>query len=79
MIRTQISMSEQQADALRRLAAARGVSQAAVMRDLLDDVVAADIRSRRLEKVRRSLGGFASGHHDTSVNHDDALSAAYLE
>lgn len=77
MIRTQISMTEEQADALRRLAVARGISQAAVMRDLLDEVVERDIRSRRIESVRRMLGTARSGHSDTSVNHDAALEDAY--
>lgn len=79
MIRTQISMTEEQADALRRLAAARGISQAAVMRDLLDELVERDIRSRRIESVRRSFGGFASGHSDTSVNHDEVLAEIYAD
>lgn len=77
MIRTQISMTEEQADALRRLSAARGISQAAVMRDLLDELVERDIRSRRIEWVRRSLGAFASGHRDTSVDHDEVLAEIY--
>jgi hypothetical protein len=79
MIRTQISMTEAQADALRRLAAARGISQAAVMRDLLDELVERDIRSRRIESVRRSFGAFASGHSDTSVNHDEVLAEIYAD
>lgn len=77
MIRTQISLTEEQADALRRLAVLRGVSQAAVMRDLLDEVVERAVRSRRIESVRQMLGTGRSGHRDTSEHHDEALDEAY--
>jgi hypothetical protein len=76
MIRTQISMTEEQADALKRLAAVRGVSQAAVMRDLLDDLAAREVRSRRIAKVRAALGTFASA--EGAIDHDDALVEAFL-
>lgn len=76
LIRTQISMTPEQADALRRLSAARGISQAAVIRDLLDEVVATEVRSRRIARSRTALGSFRSGESSTSVAHDDALAEA---
>jgi hypothetical protein len=77
MIRTQISMTAEQAEALKRLAAARGVSQAAVMRDLLDELTSREIRSRRIAKVRTALGAFASVDGATA-DHDGALAEAFL-
>jgi hypothetical protein len=78
VIRTQISMTEQQAEGLRHLAALRRVSQAALMREALDHVVEADERARRLARARRALGSFPSGRSDTSATHDAVLDEAYV-
>ena len=77
MIRTQISMTEQQAEALRRLAALRDKSQAAVLRDALDALVDADQRAIRIARARSALGAYRSGTSTTSVDHDDALVEAF--
>jgi hypothetical protein len=77
VIRTQISMTEEQAEGLRRLAAARRRSQAALLRDALDALLEADRRERRLERARRSIGAFSSGYSNTSEDHDEALVEAF--
>lgn len=77
MIRTQISMTEQQAEALRNLAALRDKSQAAVLRDALDALVEADQRAIRISRARRALGAYRSGSSTTSVDHDEALVEAF--
>jgi hypothetical protein len=79
MIRTQISMTREQGEALRRVAAVRRISQAAVLRDALDVVVANEERTRRIDRARRALGSFSSGTTDTSVEHDAALDDAFSQ
>jgi hypothetical protein len=79
MIRTQISMTEEQAAALRRLAALRERSQAALLRDALDRLIEEEEAGRRVGRARAVFGAFDSGHRDTSVRHDDVLDEAYAE
>jgi hypothetical protein len=77
VIRTQISLTEQQAAALRRLAAARAMSQAAVIRDAIDSITDTAERAGRVERARSAIGAFASGHSGTSANHDVVLDEGY--
>ena len=77
MIRTQISMTEEQAEALRRLAAVRQRSQAALLREALDTLLDADERAARAERALAVLGAFHSGSSDTSEHHDAALADAF--
>ncbi len=77
MIRTQISMTEEQADGLRRLAAARQRSQAALLREALDGLLWDDERTRRVERARAVVAAFRSGRSDTSEHHDEALDDAF--
>lgn len=77
MIRTQISMTEEQAQALRRLAALRQRSQAALLREALDDLLGDDERTRGVERAREVIGAFRSGSTDTSEHHDEALDDAF--
>ena len=77
MIRTQISMTRQQAEALRRLSAVRQRSQAALLREALDTLLDADERAARAERAQAVLGGFRSGSSDTSEHHDAALGDAF--
>lgn len=77
MIRTQISMTEDQAEALRRLSNLRKVSQAALLRDALDELLGDDSRQRRIERARAACGAFrsapASGLEAPSGRNHDAL------
>jgi len=77
MIRTQISMTDAQAAGLRRLAAARQRSQAALLRDALDELLASEHRLARIERGRSVAGRFHSGRADTAARHDDALDEAF--
>jgi len=77
MIRTQISMTEEQAEALRRLAALRRRSQAALMRDALDSLMEDAERSRRVARARQWSGAFHSGASRISEDHDLALAEAF--
>jgi hypothetical protein len=70
-------MTEEQAEALRRLAAVRKTSQAALLREALDHLVAEDERNQLLERARSIAGRYRSGHHSTSEHHDEALDEAF--
>jgi predicted transcriptional regulator len=70
-------MTDEQAEGLRRLAELRRRSQAALMRDALDDLIADEDRSRRIERARRAAGAFRSGTHRTSERHDEVVVDAF--
>lgn len=76
MIRTQVSLTEQQMARLRREARRRGISLAAVVRDAVDRSIPDDEAARlaRLEQALLAAGSVASGSGDVAVGHDDVLS-----
>ena len=80
MVRTQIQLTEEQARELRRVARARGCSQAALVRQGVEIVLKSD-SSPSDEDVRGraiSLAGrFRSGIKDLSKRHDDHLAEAF--
>ncbi|MBA3244590.1 MAG: ribbon-helix-helix protein, CopG family [Actinobacteria bacterium] len=81
MVRTQISLTEEQAERLKRVARERGVSMAAVIRDAVDAVVP-EVDPAREEKIRRALaavGSFAGGGGNVAEEHDRYLEEAYLD
>lgn len=75
MIRTQISLTQEQMDALRRVAADRGVSIAAVVRGAVDEVLDREDRGRLMRRALQFAGKFRDieGATDVSVRHDDYL------
>jgi Arc/MetJ-type ribon-helix-helix transcriptional regulator len=79
MIRTQIQLTEEQAEQLKREAAARRTSVAELVRvgidRLLQDSGAASRRERML-RAARLFGAFRSGHADLSRQHDDHFADA---
>jgi hypothetical protein len=77
VIRTQISLTEAQHAGLREVAAARGVSMSEIIRRAIDETLRAAGREGRIERAVESLGGFRSGHTDTSEDHDAALEQAF--
>lgn len=77
MIRTQISISDEQAHELRKLSTATHRSQAALMRDAIDALVGDDERSRRIERARRPVGAYRSGRTNTAEKHDEALEETF--
>lgn len=79
VVRTQIQLSEDEVAAVKRLAAARGVSMAAVIRDAVDRYVEREAEETLDQRWARSLaaiGGFRSGIPDLSQRHDDEFAEA---
>jgi uncharacterized protein YigA (DUF484 family) len=76
MIRTQVSLTEEQMARLRREARRRGMSLAAVVREAVDQSVPDDEAARvdRLARALRAGGSVASGTGDVAAGHDDLLS-----
>jgi len=79
VVRTQIQLSEREAEAVKRLARERSVSMAAVIRVALDQYLERESGVPLDERWRRSLaaiGGFHSGASDLSQRHDEEFAAA---
>jgi hypothetical protein len=70
-------MTERQAEGLRRLAALRERSQAALLREALDQLLDSEELTRRVARARAVTGAFSSGRHDTATDHDEALDDAF--
>ena len=51
----------------------RGTSLAALVRDAVDQLLARGDDAELREQAKRAVGGFHSGRHTTSVEHDDVL------
>lgn len=82
MVRTQIQLTEEQAQWLRDFAAARQVSMAQAVRMALDTIRQQECQTDRLELMRRasdSFGKWGSGLKDVSANHDRYLEEAYYD
>lgn len=77
MVRTQISLTEEQAERLRAEAAARGVSQAALLRDALDEFLARTSFAARIDHVRSLAGAYRSGCGNLAEDHDEYLVDAF--
>jgi len=75
MIRTQISLTEEQMERLRREARRRHVSLAAVMRDALDRVVPGEDarRGARIDALLAAAGSATSGTGTVARDHDAIL------
>ncbi len=79
MVRTQISLKQEQAERLREYAAARAMSQSAVIRAALDVQLERVEHNERYQRLMAAAGSFSSNHFDTSTHHDEALEEAFLE
>lgn len=76
MARLHVTLSGEQADAVRRLAAARGVPASEVVRESVDTYMTADRKPDNDETRRRApaaIGAGRSGRHDIAERHDDYL------
>jgi hypothetical protein len=78
MIRTQISLTEDQMRRLRSEARRRGVPIAAVVRDALDRVVpgGAKHRDEAFSRALAAAGRFDSGTGDIAARHDEIAGEA---
>lgn len=82
MVRTQIQLTDGQAEAVKKVALDQKISVAEFIRKALDDaLLRRGVRDR--EEVRRraiaAVGGFHSGESDIAERHDDYLAEAYAE
>jgi hypothetical protein len=80
MIRTQIQLTEEQAKALKKMAASRHLSSAELIRRAIDVMIksgpAADPDERRKRAIEIA-GRFSSGRSDVSRKHDKYLADAF--
>jgi len=76
MVRTQIQLTREQAEALRLLASRLKVSQAELVRRGIDQLTrnqAGLLSPDRLSKALAAVGKYASGYRDVSDRHDKHL------
>ncbi len=76
MVRTQIQLTESQAEALKKLSSAKHVSVAELIRRSVDNLIKSSPVVDREEMKRRAMavaGRFHSGKTDISERHDDYL------
>jgi len=82
MVRTQIQLTETQVYGLKKIAAARRLSVAEVIRQSVNAVLKAsnivDAEEQR-KAAAEIVGRFASGKSDVSSNHDSYLAEAFRE
>ena len=80
MVRTQIQLTEEQAKALKKMAASRHLSSAELIRRAVDSMIksgpAADPEERRKRAIEIA-GKFSSGKSDVSRKHDKYLTEAF--
>jgi hypothetical protein len=82
MVRTQVQLSKPQWQALKRLAAERGVSLAEMVRQGVDAVLNECGESEEREvrqRARLAAGALHGGPGDLARRHDDYLAEAYSE
>lgn len=80
MIRTQIQITEEQAQALKEIARERGISMAELIRQSIDGFIRARNQPTLEERRRRALsivGIASSGVSDLATEHDRYLAEAY--
>jgi len=80
MVRTQIQITKEQAQALRSLASRLNVSQAELIRRGIDRLLRQDAGAQSADRRSRALaaaGRYASGQHDVSERHDEHLAKAF--
>jgi Spy/CpxP family protein refolding chaperone len=82
LVRTQLQLTEKQADKLRRLAERNRISQAEVMRRMLDRENETEALPDWEELKRRALACAGIAHSDVtdlSTRHDDYFAEAAME
>ena len=79
MIRTQIQLTEKQAEALRKISLKQRVSMAELIRKGVDSITHSALIIDSEERKKRAIhaaGKFRSGKSDISEKHDDYLTEA---
>ena len=79
MVRTQIQLTENQIDSLRRLSATSGRSIADLIREAVERLCKQDATDLE-QRTKRALGvagRFSSGASDVSAHHDDYLADVF--
>jgi hypothetical protein len=82
LTRKQIQFTTRQTKAIRREALRRGVSESAVVRELVDRSLlqaGPTPTSEQRERMLRAIGRFHSGHRDTAEQHDRVLAEAFAD
>ena len=79
MIRAHVRLRDDQVSQLKRLAAERGVSMAALVREAIDHSLENDDEDAKWERALSVIGKFHSGASDVSERHDDYLADAFME
>jgi hypothetical protein len=80
MVRTQIQLTDEQARAIKKLASAKGVSVAEVVRRAVEGIIKASPKADMEERQKRArdiVGKFRSGKRDVSKRHDAYLADVY--
>lgn len=78
MIRAQIQFSPEQAARLRRIAARRGISVSAVVREAVEAYASgADDTEEMRRRALSAVGSGRSGHKNLAENHDKHLEEAF--
>ena len=81
MVRTQIQLTEEQSQKLKRVAARKGISVAEIIRRSVDNLLVSEELPDEDEikaRARSVFGAFEDRKSDVSERHDDYLSEAYL-
>jgi hypothetical protein len=80
MVRTQVQLTEEQSEGLRRLATTRGVSMAELVREGVEHILELDARTRTWERALSVVGKYQdpAGEAAVAEDHDRFLDEAYL-
>jgi Arc/MetJ-type ribon-helix-helix transcriptional regulator len=73
MVRTQIQLTEKQAEGLKRLAAERGVSMAELVRQSVQRLLEEREQDEKWQRLWTIVGKYRSNATDVAVNHDRYL------
>jgi urease accessory protein UreF len=80
MVRTQIQLTEEQAEKVRQAAHRMGISMAELIRRVLDESMASiEEPTSARKRALNVIGCVASGTGDLSENHDKYLEEAYTK
>ena len=80
MVRTQIQLTEEQAREIKKVAVAKGLSVAEIIRRAVEGVIKSSTKTDGEERQRRAIevvGKFRSGKRDVSKKHDKYLTEVY--